>query len=58
MKKNDKEKVYDEIMFNQAGSTNDCTGLIPSAIQNKEELRAYEDVYNFSVPEMVKKDII
>ncbi len=55
MKKNDKEKIYDEVMFSQAGSANECTGLIPSAIQNKDELRSYEDVYNFSVPEFIEK---
>ncbi len=57
MKKNDNEKIYDEIMFNNAGSANDCTGLIPSAPQSIEQIRAYEDVYNFSVPEVVKKNI-
>lgn len=57
MKKDKKEKIYDKLMFHQAGSANDCTGLIPTAIQEKEELKAYEDVYNFSVPESVKEDL-
>lgn len=55
--KNENEKAYDEIMFNQAGSMTECTGLIPSAIENSEELSSYEDVFNFSIPESVKKNI-
>ncbi len=56
MKKNKNDKLYDEIMFNNAGSACDCTGLIPSAPQSIEQIRAYEDVYYFSVPEAVKKN--
>ena len=35
-----------------AASTQDCTGLIPSAPQNKEELEAYEKIYKFQAPEV------
>lgn len=52
-----KQKIYDEIMFNEAGSTNDCTGLIPSEVMNDAEYDSYEDMYSFSLPESVKKDI-
>ncbi|MFR5601542.1 MAG: hypothetical protein ACLTKI_03920 [Lachnospiraceae bacterium] len=31
----------------QACSTMDCTGLIPSLPQNKDELEAYEDLYPY-----------
>ena len=39
MKKNNensKQKIYDSIMFSQAGTANDCTGLIPKGIEDKE----------------------
>ena len=52
-----KQKIYDEIMFNEAGSSNDCTGLIPSEIMNEEEYKSYEDMYSFNIPESVRKDI-
>lgn len=43
---------YEDIMFNEAGSANDCTGLIPSAVQNEGEYSAYEDIMDFALPEM------
>ncbi len=52
-----KQKIYDEIMFNEAGSSNDCTGLIPSEVMNESEYKSYEDMYSFSLPESVRNDI-
>ncbi|MBQ8435601.1 MAG: hypothetical protein IJX24_06305 [Oscillospiraceae bacterium] len=60
MKKNNensKQKIYDSIMFSQAGTANDCTGLIPKGIEDKEEYRSYEDIRNFAVPKIVKENI-
>ncbi len=60
MKKNDKkskEKIYDNIMFSQAGSANDCTGLIPKGTNDREEFYSYEDIRNFAVPEIVRESI-
>ena len=59
MKKNDKkskQKILDEIMFSNAGSINDCTGLIPRGTNDREEFFSYEDVRNFSIPEVSKED--
>ena len=33
-----------------SASTQDCTGLIPSAPQNNAELESYEDVYHYQPP--------
>lgn len=55
--KSAKQDIYDEIMFNEAGSSNDCTGLIPSEIMTEDEYESYEDMYNFNLPESVRKDI-
>lgn len=60
MKKNDKkskQKIYDNIMFSQAGCANDCTGLIPSGTTDREEFYSYEDIRNFAVPEIVKENV-
>lgn len=34
----------------KSASTTDCTGLIPSALQNEYELESYESVYPFRPP--------
>ena len=34
------EPSYEDIMFNEAGSANECTGLIPSAVINDSEYRS------------------
>lgn len=52
-----KQTIYDEIMFNEAGSSNDCTGLIPSEIMDESEYKSYEDMYSFNLPESVRNDI-
>lgn len=33
-----------------AASAQDCTGLIPSSPESKEELESYEDLYHFLPP--------
>lgn len=38
------DKDYDYL---KASSAQDCTGLIPAAPQNKDELENYEDLYLF-----------
>lgn len=45
---------YEDIMFNEAGSSNECTGLIPSAVSNESEYESYEDLMNFNVPGIYK----
>lgn len=37
-----------------SASSNDCTGLIPSAPQNSAELEAYQDVYAYMPPKLSK----
>lgn len=46
---------YEDIMFDEAGSANECTGLIPSAVTEESEYSSYEDIMDFSLPEMYKK---
>lgn len=55
MKEKSKRKENQEIIdkydyIGNSGSANDCTGLIPSAIQDESELDSYQDIYHFSVP--------
>lgn len=38
-----------------AASTQDCTGLIPSAPTNKAELEAYADIYHYEPPKVKVK---
>lgn len=47
----------DEIDYLKASSVQDCTGLIPSAIQNDEEVENYEELYPFlpKPPENIPK---
>lgn len=35
-----------------AASTQDCTGLIPSAPQNEEELESYDALYKYQPPKI------
>lgn len=39
----------DSVEYNylNASSTQDCTGLIPSAIQDDDELESYKELYPF-----------
>ena len=53
MKKSKKDypvtPAYDDIMFNEAGSSNECTGLIPSAVLTESEYDSYEALYDLSL---------
>lgn len=35
-----------------SASVTDCTGLIPSAPQNHDELESYEDLYHYRPPQI------
>lgn len=43
---------YEDIMFSEAGSANDCTGLIPSAVIKENEYESYEELMDFSLPKI------
>ena len=51
MKKNKKE----DDMFFPACSAGDCTGLIPSGVENDEQLESYNEIYEF-IPNPVSSD--
>ena len=62
-----KEKAVSEQKSNQeiidsfdylsnAASTQDCTGLIPSAPQSRAELESYEEVYHYQPPQIKEKN--
>lgn len=56
MKKNNKNSTFtDEYDYLKASSVQDCTGLIPSAIQNDAEIENYEDLYPF-LPKVILPD--
>lgn len=58
MKKDKKnEAIIDSYDYlGNSASSNDCTGLIPSAPISKSEVQSYEDVYHFTPPEVpIKK---
>ena len=46
---------YEDLMYSEAGSANDCTGLIPSAVLNESEYESYEDLMDFNLPEIYKE---
>lgn len=54
--KKDNQKLIDstDYLVNSA-SNQDCTGLIPSGLQNEEERESYEEVYHYLPPEVEKK---
>ncbi len=56
----DKEKnnrIIDEYdFFSSACSSNDCTGLIPAAPQSRAEWEAYQALYPFGVPDLLRED--
>lgn len=39
-----------------ACSANDCTGLIPAGVTNREELEAYEELYPYRPPKPAIKN--
>lgn len=54
MKKDKKnEAIIDSYDYlGNSASSNDCTGLIPSAPISKNEIHSYEDVYHFTPPKV------
>lgn len=54
-KKRPLQSELDDIMFSEAGSAMECTGLIPSAVLNENEYKSYEDIMEFGLPEIYKK---
>lgn len=58
MKKiNKNEKIIDSYDYlGNSASSNDCTGLIPSAPISKSEIQSYDEVYHFTPPKVpIKK---
>lgn len=50
------QKIIDSFDYlSNAASTQDCTGLIPSAPQSKAELESYEEVYHYQPPKIKEK---
>lgn len=51
MKEKDQTKLTDNFDYlSNAASTTDCTGLIPSLPQNKDELDSYNDIVQYISP--------
>lgn len=49
----DNQRVIDSYDYlANAASTQDCTGLIPSAAQSNAELESYEELYKYQPPEV------
>lgn len=49
----DNQRIIDSYDYlANAASTQDCTGLIPSAAQSKAELESYEEIYRYQPPEV------
>lgn len=44
-KKKNENTDYDYL--GKSASAHDCTGLIPTLVQNEEEIRSYENIYPF-----------
>ena len=55
--KHNKEIIDSYDYLSNAASTQDCTGLIPSAPSSTEEIKAYEDLYHFLPPSVKAKNI-
>lgn len=56
MKSDDKKRPIDteldDVMFNEAGSAMECTGLIPSAVMSDSEYEAYNELMDFGIPKI------
>lgn len=53
----DNQRIIDSYDYlANAASTQDCTGLIPSAPKNRAELDAYSDLYQYRPPEVPIRD--
>lgn len=48
--KSNRQIIDDYDYLGKSCSVQDCTGLIPSAPANQEELEAYEDIYPYLPP--------
>lgn len=47
------QRIIDSYDYlSNAASTQDCTGLIPSAPQGEEELEAYDALYKYQPPKI------
>lgn len=54
----DENYAIDEDLETNTCSAYDCTGLIPSAITDEEEIEAYEELYPYLSPDVkTDKDI-
>ena len=49
------QKEFDSIAFAKAGSINDCTGLIPKAVEDNHEYESYKAICNFSASQKTDK---
>ncbi|MGN0620912.1 MAG: hypothetical protein ACI4I9_03500 [Porcipelethomonas sp.] len=49
--------AYEELYMGEAGSANDCTGLIPSGVYSCAEYDAYSEICDYTVPEKNGKKI-
>ena len=53
MKDKENQKIIDAYDYlSNAASSQDCTGLIPSAPQSEAELQSYEEVYAYTAPKI------
>lgn len=51
------QEIIDSFDYlSNAASTQDCTGLIPSAPQSRAELESYEEVYHYQPPKIKQKN--
>lgn len=49
------EEVIDSFDYlSNAASTQDCTGLIPAALQSEAEEESYQDIYQYLPPQHKK----
>lgn len=46
--KKDKYNIDSDADYLESASSNDCTGLIPTAVLSEEELDSYKNLYKFS----------
>ncbi len=49
--------AYEDIMMGEAGSANDCTGLIPSVVYYGSEYESYNEICDYSVSGRFKQDM-
>lgn len=55
-KNQDNQQIIDSYDYlANAASTQDCTGLIPSAAKSQAELESYEEIYRYQPPEVPTK---